>query len=141
MSDVERYQRAGEYVLGLMDSAERARAEHDLERDADFRLAVAALTARIRAADQEIAASQLRSSGWNTIARDLASLPQMQGAAPILSPAETAAGARPDAPRLLLPLAVAVAFGVGVAVGFGAAIWWSAEGRGAAPASASTGEP
>jgi anti-sigma-K factor RskA len=139
MSDVERYQRAGDYVFGLMDSAERARAERDLELDDEFRLAVSALTARIRAADREIAARERRESGWETIAAGLAALPQMQGrlpfdAAPLADPSTPAAG-EPRPGRSLLPAAVAAAFALGVAAGFLAGHFWAS----AQPAAVSTG--
>ena len=137
MSDVERYQRAGDYVFGLMDSAERARAERDLELDDDFRLAVSALTARIRVADREIAARQRRETGWETIAAGLAALPQMQGRLPFdtapLPAWSTPPVGDPRPGRSLLPAAVAAAFALGVAAGFLAGHFW------APPAAVSTG--
>ena len=134
MNDVERYQRAGDYVFGLMDSAERARAERDLEQDLEFRLAVSALTARIRAADREIAARERRESGWESIAAGLAALPQMRGKIKAAADRETSNAAAPDGPsrrfqRHLLPAAaLVVAFALGAAVGFSAGQAWPSAG-------------
>lgn len=141
MNDVERYQRAGDYVLGLMDGAERVRAERDLEHDLEFRLAVSALTARIRAADREIAARLRRESGWDTIAEGLAALPQMQGLIDAAAHAQTSDGT-PAATRsrphrlALSATALVVVFAAGTALGF----WAGQASTPTEPALATAGE-
>jgi anti-sigma-K factor RskA len=129
MNDVERYQRAGDYVFGLMDSVERERAERDLERDVEFRLAVSALTARVRAADREIAARIRRDAGWEAIAARLAALPQMRGKLDADAP-QPSEKSPPDAgkdarARSLLPAAIAAVFAFGLAGGFLAGQYWA----------------
>ena len=76
-SDADRMARAGNYVLGLMDPAERERAELDLERDAAFRDAVLRIAERLRlvgASPNE--AADMR---WSAISAKIAELPQMRG--------------------------------------------------------------
>jgi anti-sigma factor RsiW len=73
MSDTDRLARAGNYVFGLMDEAERERAERDLERDASFREAVIELAERVRL-------SKIRANphAWDAVSAALSALPQMQ---------------------------------------------------------------
>lgn len=76
-SDADRMARAGNYVLGLMDPAERERAERDLERDAAFRDAVLRIAERLRlvgASPNE--AADMR---WSAISAKIGELPQMRG--------------------------------------------------------------
>ncbi|RWF72704.1 MAG: hypothetical protein EOQ34_11225 [Mesorhizobium sp.] len=49
----DRIARAGDYVFGLMDERERARAERDLEIDPAFRDAVLRLAERMRALEPQ----------------------------------------------------------------------------------------
>jgi anti-sigma-K factor RskA len=74
-SDSDRYGRAGDYVMGRMEPAERERAERDLERDPKFREAVLRLSERIRrggtVADLEL---------WRSVEAGLNDLPQMREA-------------------------------------------------------------
>jgi hypothetical protein len=73
----ERGRRAGDYISGRLNDAERERAERDLTLDPDFRDAVMRL------------ADEMRSSGkpgvegeadrrWEAVAQRLADLPQMR---------------------------------------------------------------
>ncbi|TIR26678.1 MAG: hypothetical protein E5X34_03330 [Mesorhizobium sp.] len=75
-SESDRVARAGDYVFGLMNDRERARAERDLEIDPAFRDTVLRLAERLRALDP--AAPDARSNRWELITQRLAELPQMQ---------------------------------------------------------------
>lgn len=68
--------RAGDYILGLMDDAERERAERDLEVDAGFRDAVIELAESMHVFDRAPEAPSAQR--WQAIAARLAELPQMQ---------------------------------------------------------------
>lgn len=75
----ERVKRAGEYVSGLMNETERARAERDLEFDPAFRDAVLRLADEMRLFDR----AEIPGSGqerWERVARRIAELPQMRAA-------------------------------------------------------------
>jgi anti-sigma-K factor RskA len=74
-SDSDRYGRAGDYVMGRMEPAERERAERDLERDPQFREAVLRLSERIRRSDV-VADKEL----WRAVEAGLGDLPQMRTA-------------------------------------------------------------
>ncbi|WP_192255545.1 hypothetical protein [Mesorhizobium silamurunense] len=77
-SEGDRIARAGNYVFGLMDERERARAERDLQIDPAFRDAVLRLAERMRAlvpAGPPNAASDDR---WKLVQQRLAELPQMR---------------------------------------------------------------
>lgn len=71
--------RAGDYVLGLMNDAEREPAERDLEIDPDFRDAVVQLAERLHIFDRAEGARWPCPAiiGWLVIQR-LAELPQMR---------------------------------------------------------------
>ena len=74
--DRHRMSRAGDYVLGLMEEAERKRAERDLEIDPAFREAVLTLAARLyafRSSEPRVDDEQ-----WRQVARHIAGLPQMR---------------------------------------------------------------
>jgi hypothetical protein len=75
-SESERVARAGDYVFGLMNDRERARAERDLEIDPAFRDTVLRLAERLRALDP--AAAEARGNRWELVTQRLAELPQMQ---------------------------------------------------------------
>ncbi len=81
-SDRNRMSRAGDYVLGLMDEAERERAEHDLEIDPAFRDAVLKLAERIHAFDRFEPPPGQPDEEWRQIAQRLAGLPQMHAGRP-----------------------------------------------------------
>ncbi|WP_224543469.1 hypothetical protein [Mesorhizobium sp. CA16] len=72
----DRVARAGDYVFGLMNDRERARAERDLEIDPAFRDTVLRLAERLRAFDP--AAPEGRYNRWELVTQRLAELPQMQ---------------------------------------------------------------
>jgi hypothetical protein len=75
-SESDRVARAGDYVFGLMNDKERARAERDLELDPIFRDAVLRLAERLRALDP--AAPEALGNRWELVTQRLAELPQMQ---------------------------------------------------------------
>jgi len=75
-SESDRIARAGDYVLGLMNDAERERAERDLEIDPAFRDAVVQLAERMHVFDRaEPAGGEER---WTQITQRIADLPQMR---------------------------------------------------------------
>ncbi|TPI43183.1 hypothetical protein FJ414_06290 [Mesorhizobium sp. B3-1-6] len=75
-SESDRVARAGDYVFGLMNDRERARAERDLEIDPAFRDTVLRLAERLRAFDP--AGPEARGDRWELVTQRLAELPQMQ---------------------------------------------------------------
>jgi len=75
-NESDRVARAGDYVFGLMNDRERARAERDLEIDPAFRDTVLRLAERLRAFDP--AGSEGRDNRWEVVTQRLAELPQMQ---------------------------------------------------------------
>ncbi|OHV83017.1 hypothetical protein [Mesorhizobium sp. ORS 3428] len=72
----DRIARAGDYVFGLMDERERARAERDLQIDPAFRDAVLKLAERMRALDT--VGPSASDDRWKFVQRRLAELPQMR---------------------------------------------------------------
>ena len=86
----ERGRRAGDYISGRMNDAERERAERDLALDPDFRaanhLGLHARTLQRRLADEMRSSRRPNDEDdadqrWETVARRLADLPQMRPAA------------------------------------------------------------
>ena len=75
-NEAERLARAGTYVLGMMDSAERERAERDLVVDAAFRDAVVQVAERMHLFG--VPAADKAEDQWAAIAARLAELPQMR---------------------------------------------------------------
>ncbi|RWI96687.1 hypothetical protein [Mesorhizobium sp.] len=74
----DRIARAGDYVFGLMDERERARAERDLQIDPAFRDAVLRLAERMRALEPQGASATASDERWQLIQRRLGELPQMR---------------------------------------------------------------
>lgn len=79
-SENDRMLRAGDYVMGRMDAAERERAERDLERDPAFREAVMRFADRLRSAGKRRAAEAASADVWRTVEARIAELPQMRSA-------------------------------------------------------------
>lgn len=75
-SESDRVARAGDYVLGQMNDAERERAERDLEIDAAFRDAVVQLAERMHVFDRAKPAEG--EERWTEITQRIADLPQMR---------------------------------------------------------------
>ncbi|TPJ53453.1 MULTISPECIES: hypothetical protein [unclassified Mesorhizobium] len=71
----DRIARAGDYVLGLMNDAQRQRAERDLEVDPAFRDAVVQLAERMHIFDRAEPSGDDR---WRLISQRIAELPQMR---------------------------------------------------------------
>ncbi|QKC81823.1 hypothetical protein [Mesorhizobium sp. NZP2077] len=76
MSD--RIARAGDYVLGLMNDAERERAERDLEIDPAFRDAVLQLAERMHMFDRAEKGGGRPENHWELVTQRIAELPQMR---------------------------------------------------------------
>ncbi|CDX11006.1 conserved hypothetical protein [Mesorhizobium sp. ORS 3324] len=77
-SEGDRIARAGDYVFGLMDERERARAERDLQLDPAFRDAVLRLAERVRALDPAGPSNAVSDDRWKLVQQRLAELPQMR---------------------------------------------------------------
>ncbi|MDG4881852.1 hypothetical protein [Mesorhizobium sp. WSM4884] len=77
-SEGDRIARAGDFVFGLMDDRERARAERDLQIDPAFRDAVLRLAERMRALEPAGASKASSDERWQLIQRRLGELPQMR---------------------------------------------------------------
>ena len=60
----DRMDRAGRYVLGLMDDEERERAERDLEIDSAFRDAMVEIAERMHLFDRFPAADETPQDHW-----------------------------------------------------------------------------
>ena len=77
MSREERMARAGDYVLGLLDEHERARAERDMEVDAEFRDCVVQLAERFHAFDRNVTPAEVPEDMWTAVTARIADMPQM----------------------------------------------------------------
>lgn len=90
----DRMDRAGRYVLGLMDDEERERAERDLEIDPAFRDAMVEIAGRMHVFDRMPSPGQAggRPAGsgpqdhWRLIKEKIAAMPQMQAPPPPVPP-------------------------------------------------------
>lgn len=94
-SDEDRIARAGDYILGVMDEAERERAERDLERDPAFRDAVMRLSVQLHALDRTARPARIPDGMWAAIEARIAEMPQMRAA---VGPAARDAATRPGLP-------------------------------------------
>ena len=94
----DRMDRAGRYVLGLMDDEERERAERDLEIDPAFRDAMVEIAERMHVFDRLPAPDQFTDKapqdGWRLIKERIAAMPQMRPA-PEPTPLEPAQSGPP----------------------------------------------
>ncbi|MDW6025513.1 hypothetical protein SAZ10_27495 [Mesorhizobium sp. BAC0120] len=75
-----RVSRAESFVLGLMNDAERQRAERDLEIDPVFREAVLEFAGRLQVLDVVPQKAIGGAEHWKLIAARIAALPHMRGA-------------------------------------------------------------
>lgn len=73
MTDDDRRARAGDYVLGLMDDAERDRAERDMASDVAFRKTVEDLAARMHALDADVTPVPVPEGLWDRVAASIGS--------------------------------------------------------------------
>ena len=101
MNDADRLARAGNYVFGLMDEAERERAERDLERDASFREAVMEIAERQRLA--RLGEAPKTDGRWQAVSAQLAGLPQMQTLQNEIKPSVASPAAAEDLPSGAMP--------------------------------------
>jgi len=74
----DRMDRAGRYVLGLMDDEERKRAERDLETDPALREAMVEIAGRMHAFDRATASEHTPQDLWRSIKERIDAMPQMQ---------------------------------------------------------------
>jgi hypothetical protein len=81
----DRMDRAGRYVLGLMDDDERERAERDLEIDPAFRDAMVEIAERMHVFDHMPAPDKAPEDGWRLIKEKITAMPQMRPA-PAIEP-------------------------------------------------------
>lgn len=118
----DRLSRAGSYVMGLMDEADRERAEHDLEVDPAFREAVLRVAERLHRI--ELPQTQgAHPADWKRIAMHIAGLPQMRGLADappqeLLPPEVEAVGRAPKATPARVALAAALCLIAAFAAGY-----------------------
>ncbi len=77
MTTQERMERAGDYVLGLMDESERERAERDMIADPEFRECVLEMAERFHVLDRTAKPVEPSQQTWEAIARRIADMPQM----------------------------------------------------------------
>ena len=87
----DRMDRAGRYVLGLMDDAERERTERDLEIDPAFRDAMVEIAERMHLFDRMPApgqpAGEASQDHWRLVKEKIDAMPQMRPA-PTAKPAQ-----------------------------------------------------
>ncbi len=76
----DRMDRAGRYVLGLMDDDERERAERDLEIDPAFRDAMMVIAERMHVFDRMPAPDKAPQDQWRLIKDRIDAMPQMRPA-------------------------------------------------------------
>jgi anti-sigma-K factor RskA len=77
-SEADRISRAGSYVLGLMNDADRERAERDLETDAEFRDAVVRVGERLHLIDLAPPHEQGSADRWRLLAERIGEMPHMR---------------------------------------------------------------
>ncbi|MGX8012072.1 hypothetical protein ACVDG8_025445 [Mesorhizobium sp. ORM8.1] len=87
-SESDRVARAGDYVFGLMNDRDRARAERDLKIDPIFRDTVLKLAERLRALDPAGSSTERQDARWKLVSQRLAELPQMHARPAGLAEAE-----------------------------------------------------
>lgn len=79
MSDTgDRMDRAGRYVLGLMDDEERERAERDLENDPALREAMVEIAERMHVFDRAPTSGHEPKDQWRSVKERIDAMPQMQ---------------------------------------------------------------
>jgi hypothetical protein len=101
MNETDRLARAGNYVFGLMDEAERERAERDLERDASFRDAVMEIAERQRLAT--LGEAPEVEGRWQAVSAQLAGMPQMQALQNEIKLSVASLAAVEDLPSVAMP--------------------------------------
>lgn len=90
----DRMGRAEDYVLGLMDEAERMRAERDMAVDPEFRDCVLELAQKLQRLHDMKRPEKSADEAWNEIAARIAELPQMSRERLRARPGRPAAPAR-----------------------------------------------
>lgn len=97
----DRMGRAEDYVLGLMDEAERMRAERDMALDPEFRDCVLELAQKLQRLHDMKRPEKSADEAWNEIAARIAELPQMSRERLRARPQRPAAPARPAPSRIV----------------------------------------
>lgn len=128
-AEADRLSRAGNYVLGLMNETDRARAERDLEIDPAFRDAVFSIAERMHALDFAPQKDMDPAERWRQIAERLNEMPQMRR--PRLAD-DAAAGAKvklvalqaAEMPAIRNPIVIAALI-VAIVVGYAAGVMTS----------------
>jgi len=127
--------RAEDYVLGLMNEAERLRAERDMALDPEFRDCVLELAQKLQRLHDMKRPGKSADEAWNEIAQRIADLPQMAGmnrtrrqAAPARAARPRAGARRPVVGRglhetggrrgLVVAVGIAAVFAIGYLVGY-----------------------
>jgi anti-sigma-K factor RskA len=115
----DRLARAGDYVLGLMDEAERARTERDMAGDPALRAAIERLSAQMAALDDTAGRDPVPEGLWPAIEARLDSADVVEAPPPAIDLAgRRAAPARASAWRpALMAASLAAALGVGYLAG------------------------
>jgi len=117
MTDDDRRARAGEYVLGLMDDAEREVAERDMANDAVFRKTVDDLAARMHVLDADVTPAPVPGGLWDRIVASIGS--QDKVASPLRSaPGSHTVADRRRRPSLLRIAAMAASLATAIWVGY-----------------------
>jgi anti-sigma-K factor RskA len=119
-----RLARAGDYVLGLMDEAERLRAEADMAADPAFRAEVDRLASRMAALDDTAGRDPVPETLWATIEARLDDAPADEqpetsvSQPPRAAPVVDLASRRPRVWRpALMAASIAAALGIGYLAG------------------------
>lgn len=89
MTMQDRMSRAGDYVLGLMDDAERERAERDMEVDGEFRECVLLLAQRFHVFDRDVVPEEVPDRMWREIAMRISEMPQLAATGIVTAPIRT----------------------------------------------------
>jgi len=98
----DRMDRAGRYVLGLMDDDERERAERDLEIDPAFRDAMVEVAERMHVFDRAPTSGHEPQDQWRLVKDRIDAMPQMQRTEDVWRAA--AGGAETSQPPLEKPV-------------------------------------
>lgn len=96
----DRIDRAGRYVLGLMDDEERERAERDLEIDPAFRDAMVEIAERMHVFDRMPAPDKVPQDRWRLLKERIEAMPQMRPADQPVQPATRPLDTAPPEPQV-----------------------------------------
>lgn len=109
----------GDYLLGLMDEAERAAFERNMTADAELRDAVDSFAAKLSSLDATASPANVPSGLWDKIAASIEETPQAQEVPAPVTRMAPASSSRSSEWRLG-PAALAASLVAGIALGYGA---------------------